>query len=171
MTKNTDKNDYKELSKNEIFKKISEEIIPIQENLSEKKITIENAINKIKKIREEVERLDSSNLEEKEKNEIWKLFDRLEEKIEENNLQNENNEIINSLKVLTQKHLTNLKSNIKQEKNKWVKNRPLDVQKWINERSNKFTNDFKYAAKTEKNWIANKAANIIVKLTETENLT
>ena len=58
MTKNTDKNNYKELSKSEIFKKINEEIIPIQENLSEKKITIENAINKIRKIREEVEGLD-----------------------------------------------------------------------------------------------------------------
>ena len=165
MTKNTDKNNYKELSKSEIFKKINEEIIPIQENLSEKKITIENAINKIRKIREEVEGLDSSKLEEKEKNEIWKLFDKLEEKIEENNLQNENNEIINSLEVLTQKHLANLKSSIKLEKNKWIKNRPLDVQKSINKRSNKFINDFKYAAETEKNRIANKAANIIIRLT------
>jgi hypothetical protein len=41
-----------ELAENQIFEKIKEDLNPIQENLSEKKITVDEAKNELKKINE-----------------------------------------------------------------------------------------------------------------------
>jgi hypothetical protein len=41
-----------ELAENQIFEKIKEDLNPIQENLSEKKITVDEAKSELKKINE-----------------------------------------------------------------------------------------------------------------------
>ena len=62
MVKNNETKNYEGLSENEIFEKVKEEITPIQENLSEKKITVDEAKADLKKINE---RIQSSKLEQK----------------------------------------------------------------------------------------------------------
>jgi hypothetical protein len=52
MTKNTETQNYEELSESQIFEKAKEELSPIQENLIEKKITIDEAKTELKKINE-----------------------------------------------------------------------------------------------------------------------
>ena len=58
---------YVELSEHQIFERAKEEISPIQQNLIDKKITIDEAKNELNKINEW---LQSSILEESEKVEI-----------------------------------------------------------------------------------------------------
>jgi hypothetical protein len=52
MVKEANIQDYKELSESQIFDKAREELNPIQENLIEKKITIDEAKSELKKINE-----------------------------------------------------------------------------------------------------------------------
>ena len=52
MAKNTETQNYEELSESQIFEKAKEELSPIQENLIEKKITIDEAKTELKKINE-----------------------------------------------------------------------------------------------------------------------
>jgi hypothetical protein len=52
MVKKASIQDYKELSESQIFDKAREELNPIQENLIEKKITIDEAKSELKKINE-----------------------------------------------------------------------------------------------------------------------
>ena len=80
---------YVELTESQIFDKIKEDLTPIQENLSEKKITINEAKSELKKINEW---LQWTKLEERDKKEIWKAFEKLinlEKNIDENALKNE----------------------------------------------------------------------------------
>jgi hypothetical protein len=52
MAKNTETQNYEELSESQIFEKAKKELSPIQENLIEKKITIDEAKTELKKINE-----------------------------------------------------------------------------------------------------------------------
>ena len=106
---------YVELTENQIFEKIKKDLNPIQENLAEKKITVNEAKSELKKINE---RIQWTKLEKKDKKEIWNAFDKLinlEKNIDESSLKNEVNEIINLLETLTKKDLANLEKNIKQK--------------------------------------------------------
>jgi hypothetical protein len=67
MQRNTEIKNHENLSENEIFEKVKEEITPIQENLSEKRITVEKARDDLQKINE---RIQSSKLEKKDKKEF-----------------------------------------------------------------------------------------------------
>ena len=161
MTKNIELKDHKNLSENEIFDKIKEELSSIQDKLSEKseeKMTINEAKDELKKINE---RLQWTKLEQKNKKEIWKAFDKLltlEKNIDENNLQTEINEIVTLLETLTQKELNNLKFSIK-----WAENRPPEVQQWIKESSKNLTTTINNAAE-DINPIANRVGNLMKKL-------
>ena len=52
MVKNTEIQNYEKLSESQIFEKAKEELNPIQENLIEKKITIDEAKSELKIINE-----------------------------------------------------------------------------------------------------------------------
>jgi len=154
---NNDKpHNHVELTSNQIFKKIKEELSPIQENLSERKITIDEAKSELKKINEWIQ---WTKLENKDKTEISKAFDKLiclEKNIDENTLNDEVNEIVNLLETLTQRELGNLKSNIQTQKYRnRSPERPIDVQKWINQSSNELIATI-HEASQDKNLIARK---------------
>ena len=132
MVKEANIQDYKELSESQIFDKAREELNPIQENLIEKKITIDEAKSELKKINEWIQ---WTKLEKKDKKEIWKAFEKLmklEKNIDEITLKNEVDEIVNLLKIITKRDLVNLKKNIK---NKKIETRSPDVQDWIEKSS------------------------------------
>lgn len=132
---NNKKHHNEELTENQIFEKIKKDLNPIQENLAEKKITVDEAKSELKKINE---RLQWTNLEPKEKKEIWKAFEKLnklEKDVDKNALKNEVDEIIKLLENLTQKDLADLKENIKWTKRQERYERPAKVQEWIQEAS------------------------------------
>ncbi len=149
---------YVELTENQILKKIKKDLAPIQKNLSEKKITIDEAKSELKKINE---RLQSTKLEKKDKKELWQAFDKLlklERNIDENTLKNEVDEIVNLLETLTKKDLANLKHDVVKYWNSnltWIDNRPEDIQDWIVESSENLDLTINNAAE-DKNPIARK---------------
>ena len=133
MVKNAEIQNYEELSESQIFEKAKEELNPIQENLIEKKITIDEARSELKKINEWIQ---WTKLEKKDKKEIWKAFEKLmklEKNIDEITLKNEVDEIINLLSIVTKRDLASLKNNIKSNKN--LENRSPEVQDWIEKSS------------------------------------
>ena len=137
---NKDSKNQAELAENQVFEKIKNDLNPIQENLSEKKITVDEAKSELKKINEWIQ---WTKLEIKDKKEIWKAFDhltKLEKDIDETALKNEVNEIINLLETLTKKDLSNLKDNIQKNTHQIHKHlnsgRPAEVQEWLEEASN-----------------------------------
>ncbi len=155
MTKNVEPQKYENLPENQIFEKIKEDLNPIQENLSEKKITIDEAKSELKKINE---RIQWTKIEQKDKKEIWKAFEKLtklERKIDENTLKNEVNEIIKLLEKLTKKDLANLKQSIKWTNHQIINERPMEVQEWIEESSNNLASTI-HDASQDKNPIARK---------------
>ena len=132
---NNKKHHNEELTENQIFEKIKKDLNPIQENLAEKKITVDEAKSELKKINEW---LQWTKLESKDKKEIWKAFEKLaklERNIDENSLKNEVEEIKNLLETLTKKDLADLKQNIKWTKRQETYERPAKVQEWIQEAS------------------------------------
>ena len=132
------------------YEQAKDEIAPIQENLAKQQITIDEAKKELQKINE---RLQTSNLDNNEKNEIWKTFDKLnnlEKDVEEQTLNEEVENIKNLLEILTNKELNNLKSTIKNYK---INERPIEVQKWINQSSQHFAETINEASQ-DKNWIA-----------------
>ena len=147
-----------ELTEKQIFEKIKEDLNPIQENLVEKKITIDEARSELKKI---IERIQQTKLEQEKKKEIWNTFDdlinNLEENFEKNNLKTEFNEVVGLLENLIQKDLATLKWNVQQNKQWWNPERPIDVQQWIDIASNNLEN----LPDNDINWIANRALNKI----------
>ena len=153
---NKNSQNYDKLTENQIFEKIKEDLTPIQESLSEKKITVDEAKNELQKINE---RLQWSNLEKKDKKEIWKAFEKLinlEKNIDETALKDEVNEIINLLETLTKKDLANLKHDVVKYKNlTWIENRPEDVQDWIVKSSSDLNQTINNAAE-DKNPVARK---------------
>ena len=131
---------YVELTEGQIFEKIKKDLTPIQENLAEKKITINEAKSEPKKINEW---LKWTKLENKDKKEIWKAFEKLiklEKNIDENTLKNEVDEIVKLVEKLTQKDLANLKERIQQSKQRRNPPRLPEVQEWIDEASNNLRN-------------------------------
>ena len=145
---------YVELTESQIFEKIKNDLNPIQENLSEKRMTIEDAKDELKKINE---RIQWTKLEQEKKKEIWNTFDNLinnlEENFEKNNLKTEFNEIVSLLERLIQKDLANLKLGIQQNKQRRNPERPTEVQEWINLASN----NLESLPDNDTNWIANRA--------------
>ena len=155
-TENNEKSqNYVELTESQIFEKIKEDLNPIQENLAEKKITINEAKTELKKINEW---LQWTKLENKDKKEIWKAFEKLiklEKNVDENTLKNEVEEIIKLVEKLTKKDLAHLKWWVQQNKQRWNTERPIEVQEWINESSNNLVSTINDATK-DKNRIARK---------------
>ena len=146
---------YVELTESQIFEKIKEDLNPIQENLVEKKITINDAKSELKKINEW---LQWTKLENKDKKEIWKAFEKLiklEKNVDENTLKNEVEEIIKLIEKLTKRDLAHLKWWVQQNKQRWNTERSTEVQKWINESSNNLVSTIN-DAKEDKNRIARK---------------
>ena len=146
---------YVELTESQIFEKIKEDLNPIQENLAEKKITINDAKSELKKINEW---LQWTKLENKDKKEIWKAFEKLiklEKNVDENTLKNEVEEIIKLIEKLTKRDLAHLKWWVQQNKQRWNTERSTEVQKWINESSNNLVSTIN-DAKKDKNRIARK---------------
>ena len=129
---------YVELTESQIFEKIKEDLNPIQENLAEQKITVDEAKSELKKINEW---LQWTKLENKDKKEVWKAFEKLiklEKDIDENALKNEVDEIIKLVENLTKRDLANLKRGIQQNQQRWNPERTAEVQEGIDESSDKF---------------------------------
>ena len=148
---------YVELTESQIFEKIKEDLNPIQENLAEKKITINEAKSELKKINEW---LQWTKLETKDKKELWKAFEnliKLEKNIDENSLKDEVKEIINLLETLTKKDLANLNREIQQnnKQRRIPSERKPGVQEWIDESSDNLDLTIHNAAE-DKNSIARK---------------
>jgi len=139
----------------QIFKKIKEELTPIQENLAEKKITIDDAKTELKKINEWIQ---WTKLEQKDKKEIWKVFEKLaklEQNVDENALKDEVDEVIKLLENLTRKDLASLKQTIQQTNFQWNFERPAAVQQWIDMASNNLETTI-HEASQDRNLIARK---------------
>ena len=146
---------YVELTESQIFEKIKKDLYPIQENLSEKKITVDEAKGELKKINEWIQ---WTKIEIKDKKEIWKAFEKLsklERNIDENTLKNEVEEITKLLDNLIQKDLASLKKNIIQKHTPWQTERKPEVQQWIDLASNNLEKTI-HEASQDKNPIANR---------------
>ena len=148
---------YVELTESQIFEKIKKDLNPIQENLAEQRITVDEAKSELKKINEW---LQWTKLENKDKKEIWKAFEKLiklEKNINENTLKDEVKEIINLLETLTKKDLANLNREVQQNRKqrRIPSERKPGVQEWINESGEKIPKLIA-AAKNDKNPIARK---------------
>ena len=155
MTRNEKILNNEGLVESQIFKKIKEELTPIQENLAEKKITIDDAKTELKKINEWIQ---WTKLEQKDKREIWKVFEKLaklEQNVDENALKDEVDEVIKLLENLTRKDLASLKQTIQQTNFKWNFERPIAVQQWIDMASNNLETTI-HEASQDRNLIARK---------------
>ena len=155
MVKGVEVKNYENLSEKEVFERVKQELNPIQENLSEKKITIDDAKTELKRINDWIQ---WTKLEIKDKEKIWRAFDdlveNLEESIEKNSLQVEFDEVLNQIEKLTQKDLAKLKQDV-QTNYKRTTERSDDVQQWI-ESSSKDLSATIYEASQDKNPIARK---------------
>ena len=164
MAENKEIRNSENLSKKEVFEKIKKDLSPIQENLSEKKITVDEAKSELKKINEW---LQWSKLETKDKKEIWKAFEKLvnlEKNIDENTLKNEVNEIIQLLEAITKRDLANLKHTvIGSKKFNEIQNRPPEIQEWIKESSLALDSTINDATQ-DSNPIANRTGKIMKRL-------
>ena len=155
MTRNEKILNNEGLVESQIFKKIKEELTPIQENLAEKKITIDDAKTELKKINEWIQ---WTKLEQKDKREIWKVFEKLaklEQNVDENALRDEVDEVIKLLENLTRKDLASLKQTIQQTNFQWNFERPIAVQQWIDMASNNLETTI-HEASQDRNLIARK---------------
>ena len=155
MTRNEKILNNEGLVESQIFKKIKEELTPIQENLAEKKITIDDAKTELKKINEWIQ---WTKLEQKDKREIWKVFEKLaklEQNVDENALKDEVDEVIKLLENLTRKDLASLKQTIQQTNFQWNFERPIAVQQWIDMASNNLETTI-HEASQDRNLIARK---------------
>ena len=155
MTRNEKILNNEGLVESQIFKKIKEELTPIQENLAEKKITIDDAKTELKKINEWIQ---WTKLEQKDKREIWKVFEKLaklEQNVDENALKDEVDEVIKLLENLTRKDLASLKQTIQQTNFQWNFERPVAVQQWIDMASNNLETTI-HEASQDRNLIARK---------------
>jgi hypothetical protein len=140
--------EYEELTEWEFFEKIKQEIAPLQESLSKKSITVNEAKGELKKINEWIK---WTNLKKEKQQELWSAFDKLtknlEKNINQNNLQTEFNEIVTLLENLTQGDLATLNWDI--QKKRWNSERPDEVQKWIDIASNNLDKTINNAAEED----------------------
>lgn len=163
MTKNIDTKNTKKLPESQIFENIKKQLDPIQENLIEKKITINDAKDELQKINEWIQ---WTKLEKEDKEEVWKVFENLiksENDIDENSLKNEFNEIIKLLEKSSQRDLANLKQRIKQNNQQWNFGRSIEIQQWIEESSKNLSSTINDASQ-DKNPIARKIGKWMQKL-------
>ena len=86
LRNNKEPKNYVELAEQQVLEKIKKDIIPIQENLAEKKITVEKAKVELKKINEW---LQWSNIEQEDKKNLWDAFDNLNEEVQQTENQSE----------------------------------------------------------------------------------
>lgn len=121
-----------ELSEWEIFKKFKNDLINLQKNLREN-----NNVNDVKdKVNEIDRRLQWKIENNKETKKVFEKLTELKKNIDEKNLKDKVNELANLLEKLTKNDLLNLSKNvIKQQKINWLKNRPIEIQKWIKKAS------------------------------------
>lgn len=155
MAKNGKKIDNEGLVESQIFERIKEELNPIQENLVEKKITIDEARTELKRINEWIQWIE---LEQKDKKEVWKIFEnlvKLEQIVDENVLRDEVNEVIKLLENLTRKDLASLQQTVQQMNFQWNFERPVVVQQWIDMASNDLETTI-HGASQDRNPIARK---------------
>lgn len=155
MVKNEKILNNEDLVKGQIFEKIKEKLNPIQENLAEKKITIDETRAELKRINEWIQ---WTKLEQEDKKEIWKVFEmlaKLEQNVDENTLKDEVDEVIKLLEILTRKDLASLKQAVQQTNFQWNFERPVVVQQWIDMASNDLVLTIRNASQ-DKNPIARK---------------
>ena len=121
----------------DIFKKAQAELEPIQQNLLEKKVTIDEAKQELQRINEW---LQWANIENRDKKRLGKAFDKLlnlEKNIDELSLKDEVDKIDDLLEKLTRADLRKLRNNVLlSNRNKTVdtqriKDRNPDVKEWI----------------------------------------
>lgn len=158
-----DKKNHINLAENEVLNKAKEGLTTIRENLSEKKITVDEAKREIEKIYEKIK---WTNLEQQDKEFFWKPFEKLaklERDIDETTLKNEVSETINLLETVVKKDLANLKNSITKPHEIWKNTRPIDVQKWIEQSSENLASTIDDASQ-DKNPIARKIGDRMKKL-------
>ena len=170
LENNENSQNYVELTESQIFKKIKENLNPIQENLIEQKITVDEAKSELKKINEW---LQWTKLEKKDKKEIWEAFEKLtklEKDIDENTLKNEVDEIKDLLETLTKKNLKNLKDSVKkhvpwqsEQKHQNESQHPTEADEWRKESSDNFDLTVNEAT-NDKNPVARKFGELMKKL-------
>ena len=151
---------YVELAERQVFDKVKKDIIPIQESLAEKKITIDKAKTELKKINEW---LQWSNITQKDKKNLWDAFNKLNEELQQKTDQGESliswiEELINKIDKIQEEKEKETKFSIdsfKKENNDLAQtiiqsNYDTDAWKWRIESDEKIKNQFAYAAKNEK---------------------
>lgn len=170
--KDKESNNYVELAERQVFEKVKEDIIPIQESLVEKKITIDEAKTELKNINEW---LQGSKIEQKAKKDLWDAFDNLNEQLQQTTNQSESLiswiewliKKIDQIKEDKEKETKFSINSFKKENNelaqKIIQSRDYDrdARKWRTESDKKIRNQFAYAAKNEKgiSWLLAKAIN------------
>ena len=162
MQRNTEIKNHENLSENEIFEKVKEEITPIQENLSEKRITVEKARDDLQKINE---RIQSSKLEKKDKKEFWKAFEKLtklEKNVDEKHLKVEVDKIINLLEIHTKSDLANLEHDVQKIKNQSPE-RSAEAKEWLKKASQNLEETIS-SAENDDNLVASFAGKLMKKL-------
>ena len=175
MTKRKNSSNIEEQDENlkelDIFKQAKEEIAPIQQNLIDKKITIDEAKQELKSINDKLQlnNIEAENNKDKEnlKLTLKKILE-LEQDIDENILKEEIWNLIDTLELIIKWELKNLKRNIiKNWQKKWkeisLKSRPVDIQEWIEESSDNFVATIEDASK-DKNRFAWKIGKLMKRL-------
>lgn len=150
---------YVELAERQVFEKARKDIEPIKQSLIEKTITIDEAKAELKKINDWIQ---WSKIEQWDKYWINQAFEKLidlEKNIDENSLRNEVDWIIKLLESFTKRELKTLQQSIKlgtqHTPNQRERQRPDNVQKWIDESSNNLVKTANEASQ-DKNIIARK---------------
>lgn len=144
---------FNKVENKEDFERIIQELQSIQDSLVEEEINIDKVKQELKKAQEQIRKF---NIDEKDKDNIDKNFEKLysnNEKMEINKLNIIFENIINLLKKHISDELVALKWSIDP-----LKGRPSDVKKWIRESDRKFREYFANAAKDEPSTIGRRAA-------------
>jgi len=139
-----------EVNEREILKKFKNDLITLQKSLRKN-----NNVNDVKDIVNGIDRLLQWKIENnKETKKVFEKLTELKKSIDEKNLKNKINELANLLENLTKNDLLNLSQNvIEQQNNYWLKNRPINIQKWIKKASKDLETRIQLASR-DKNPIA-----------------
>lgn len=148
------KNVFDKIENKEDFERIIQELQTIQENLVDKKISIDKVKKELQKAQEQIR---MSNIEQKNKDNIDQNFEKLYNNSEQN-LE------ISQLNIIFESIISSLKDHINSEliTLKWsidpLKGRPDDVKKWIRNSDEKFRKYFADAAENEPSNLGRRAA-------------
>lgn len=131
---------YKELTEEQILEKAQEELAPIQESLLNKTKTFKEVREALMQINKWIQ---WTKLENADKKNIWKGFEKLtklEENVDNDTLKNEFDNIVDLLKIATKIDLAGLKNDIQKTRHQIHEHpnsgRPADVEKKIEESAN-----------------------------------